>query len=477
MKRPGGRPAKAVGASATAAVIAGAVLWPTNANASVTFEGFASALASQVTIGNQSIPVGLVIEGDGPLTRSRLNTIGDSEGLAAFPYPGDVAAGFPGIAGALAGFPTPAYPFYLSTSYGDAPKDLNYLGISLQSQSGATQTSSKAVAGSDTLGSTALSRVEQERSGSVQAVARATADGVVFGDKFRVSGMKSFTGVIADGFSGKRTTTTSLSFSELSAPGLELVVPNATPSTFPAPNPIPGLPQPPPPEFPPIPLVFGGQTFAAPKIGFIDGSFFVVLPGAPEQKYALPADSAIAAFKAAGINLEYQKPKPIDTGMIGGALRVSFQIPSPPPNQYFSGPTDIAVVLGETTASVDLNPATGDPVLSTDGDVGNAGGGPAAAGSPLGGVDSISGTVLIPGTDPTLGVLPTASGLGTIAGASPAPDGDVASDDALALVGLMGNQESGDVTGMYLLLVSMAAVGFAAATVLRLFGVRFLWKS
>src|SRR4051794_3949669 len=75
------------------------------AHAESAYDALANAYAVQMTLANQSIPLGLVIEGDGPAAQASLDTNGQSNAFASFPYPGDVAAGLPGTAGAIFGAP------------------------------------------------------------------------------------------------------------------------------------------------------------------------------------------------------------------------------------------------------------------------------------------------------------------------------------------------------------------------------------
>src|SRR5258707_540085 len=86
------------------------------------FDALANAYGVAPTITNPSLPLGLTIEGSGPVAQAHLNSIGNSDAFASTPYPGDTVAGLPGTAGAIFSVPIPAYPLIVTTQAGDAPK-------------------------------------------------------------------------------------------------------------------------------------------------------------------------------------------------------------------------------------------------------------------------------------------------------------------------------------------------------------------
>ena len=86
-----------------------------------TYNGQASANASYVLF---ALPKFLIIEnlvnGGGPTAQAALDSLGGSTGFASFPYPGDLAVAFPGLAGTLSGKPVPSYPFVVTSQYPSA---------------------------------------------------------------------------------------------------------------------------------------------------------------------------------------------------------------------------------------------------------------------------------------------------------------------------------------------------------------------
>lgn len=449
-------------------IMIGVVLTASPAEADSAFDALANAYAVQVTATNQSLPVGLVIEGDGPVSSAHLNSSGQSDALAAFPYPGDTVAGLPGLAGALFGVPFPGYPFVAASQYGADPADINYPGVSLHAESGAHHAAAESVFGSDPSGSSSDARVEQLADESVQSIARTAADGLVLGDKVRISGFTSFAKVFADGSTGELTRSTQLSFGRIFVPGLAIQVPANSPTSVPLLNPVPGLPQPPPAAFPPIPLPLGGTTIQAPDIGFVDGQFNVALPGLGAQRFAIPAQPVLDAFKAAGVTLTYQTPVSLETGVVGGALDIKFELPAGPDNPYFQGTTPVTYTVGRSTSLVTLRPLSG-PAF-TSGAAGVLGGTGAGAESGLG-IDGIAGSTDGLGLPPAGGELPASLDGSSVPTAILTPgQGDGA--DLVA-----ANQTYGDVGNIYLALLCGGLVAAFAAWTLRMLGVRFLWSS
>src|SRR5437899_9646466 len=97
---------------------------PVPADTLGTFDARAAASGVNVTVENPSIPLGLVLQGAGPIARAALDSLGTSQALAAGAYPGDLAASLPGTVRTTSGLPLPDYPLLAATSLGDAPKEL-----------------------------------------------------------------------------------------------------------------------------------------------------------------------------------------------------------------------------------------------------------------------------------------------------------------------------------------------------------------
>ena len=181
-----------------------------------------------------------------------------------------------------------------------------------------------------------------------------------------------------------------------------------------------------------------------------------------------------------GINVTYQTAQQTTTGIIAPALTFNFTAPALPQNNYFNGPTGISFTLGRSAASVTLHPVlgaggsasggTGLPVGgSTGGGIGGIGSGTGTT-PPVGGVGgalpSLGGSIpsVVPGGTSSSGV-PNASGSG---GGTTTP--------RLNPVALVDTSQA-DLSGVYLVAVAVAGVALAAASILRLLGVRLLWGS
>jgi hypothetical protein len=153
--------------------------------------------------------------------------------------------------------------------------------------------------------------------------------------------------VTSDG--SKITRATSLQISGIRIPALAFTVP----ATSPGPAPIPNMP------FPSVPLPFAGTTFVAPVLGFYDGQFTIQIPALGKQQFAVPFDSVAAAFKQAGYEVQYAAPTQTPDGIIGATLRLHFQMPAPPDNPMYAGPTDYTIVLGRANASINSEAGSG----------------------------------------------------------------------------------------------------------------------
>ncbi|HUR01513.1 MAG TPA: hypothetical protein VM347_03155, partial [Nonomuraea sp.] len=217
----------------TAAMVAGAP----PAAAELNYEATAEAFAFRMTAANQSLPLGLVIEGQGPLSRARQTSLDQSDALAAFPYPGDSAAQGPGVVGGLIGVPLPAYPLQASTTGGEEPARAQLPGIDLSAESQAALTTARAVVGSGAPGASTLSRIIRTADGGVVSTATTSADGLALGGSATVSGVESMVSVARDG-TGRLTRSTDLAIGRISVPGLTMTIPQ-TLAAPPEPLPLP----------------------------------------------------------------------------------------------------------------------------------------------------------------------------------------------------------------------------------------------
>ncbi|GAA0623896.1 hypothetical protein GCM10009547_28750 [Sporichthya brevicatena] len=435
-------------------------------DAKPSFEGFASAYGMDANFSNASIPLGLTPQFAGPTAEARLNNLGNSDAFAAYPYPGDTAAGLPGTAGAVFGVPIPAYPAIVATQAGDYPKDQEIPGVGLHAESGASNAYGRASAGSDGAGLLSEARVEALADQSVRALARSKAGFNVL-NFLDLSGVVSNAEVTADSTTGELVRIAHTSIGRISVPGLAIAIPESTPGTVPIPIPIPGVAQLPPIEFPTLPIPSGGTTLIAPDLGFRDGTFTVVMPGGDGKPttYAVPADSVLKAFEQQGILITYQAAQELTTGVVAPAITFKYAAAAPPPNQYFNGPTDINFTLGRATASVTLNPAQSAFGLGPSGGLSPGIANGVLPGGSVGAVDSAGLPSL---TTPALGGLP---GTAPVAGAA------VGSDLTGPASYAVSAASTGDLSDIYVACLILAALVLLAASFLRLRVVRFLWGS
>lgn len=430
------------------------------------FDAYAQGVAVNATMRNESFPLGLVIEGIGPEASSRLNSSGQSDAEASFPYVGPVVPGLLGVAAGLYGIPSPGYPLQAATGAGDAPADVSYPGITLHAESGQANNNGSASVVSPSGGGTADSRVDVLASGDVQALADTAVEGAVIGGSMRISGVHSTVVVLADALSGRLTRTASLSIARIHVPGLAIAVPKTSPGSAPVPVPIPGAPQLPDTAFPPIPLPFGGQTLPAPDIGFKDGFFSMTLPGFGANQYAVPAPAVLEAFAAAGYAVTYQPARQTDTGIEGATFSVGYEAPGFPDNPYFSGPVPITYTLGKVVASVTLNPVSYDAGAGLTGSTTDSAAGLGAASAGAGPeVDAAfnGGSGLVPHTGGVPVAAPAGSGLA----------GDL---QATTFVPTAATSST-DLMWVYLVLAATALAALLSMTALSVVGVRPTWRS
>jgi hypothetical protein len=444
------------------------------------FDALANAYGLDMTMANSSLPLGLTAEAAGPTAQAHLDSLGSSDALSSFPYPGDTVAGLPGLAGTLVGnLPVPGYPLVVTTAAGSRPRTEGVPGVSLQASSMASVAEAKAVVGIDAAGFTSSAQVQVLSDQSVQASAGAVFGTNLFG-LVGVSGVESSATVTADASTGKLDRSTHLSIGRISAPGLALVLPPDSPGTIPIPVPVPGLPQLPPIDLPQFPLPLGGATLVEPDIGFEDGTFTIALPILPKVKFAVPAKFVLAAFEALGVKITYQAPEETTTGVIGPALSFSKTLPALPKNNYVNGETPVRFDLGRVTASVTLHPVA--PTGSGFG-IGTGGlGSGSTTGGPTGTTGFGAGST---SSEPTAGTdLPAGLGDSTGGGATtpltPASGtGSTSTSPTTQQAGmsLAGFASTADLSGLYLTCIGIAVVALASASVLRLLGVRLPWGS
>jgi hypothetical protein len=302
----------------------------------ITFDALTSAYGAEFRLTNPSIPTGIAIEGSGPTTQARLNSLPQGNSFASFPYPGDVGANINGPARALSGLPVPDYPLYIQASNNSpAPEGGHFPGIDLTARATDNLSESKATAFTDSAGYVAESSISQGKDGAVTAVSKATQNGMQIGGVLTLQNVFSTARVDLDAF-GKLTKSSSLSVGRFDAPALNIVLPDSFQ----------------PPNSPPIPNPFKGQVLSSPNLSYTDGNFYVTIPGAGPQKYAVPDSAVVDAFKALGMDLSIQKPFGTDTSITAPTLVIKSVLPAPPANQLYAGETPVTYTIGRTSAGI-----------------------------------------------------------------------------------------------------------------------------
>ncbi len=433
------------------------------AGAESSYDALARTETFTLNIANSSIPTGIDIEGGGPQAAVRQDSIGISDASAQLPYAGDTVPGVPGIGAGLFGFTAPPYPFIAASNSGSAPQTVSYPGVTLQAESGDFTTQASATAGQAGSGATASARVDESRLGDVVSTASTGADSVKLGPYATLSDVRSLATVKADGSSGKLTRTTTSSIGRISVPGLKFTVPKQSPGQVPIPVPIPGVPNQAPFEVPPFPFPGGGMTFQDPDLGIQDGFFTVTVPtDGTRQRYAIPAGPVLDALAAQGITLRFQAPQQTRTGVIAGAYVFSYVIPAPPPNGFYNGPTTVTQSTAYALASVNLAPVNA--AVATDVPVAGTDGASDGASDVQVGVDAVAGA-LPTTTIPAVPAAPAAQVPTELIAAGPQPS-----------ITLAGVKVGLGIDNLYLVVAGLALAGLAAATALRLLGVRS-WNS
>ncbi|MGQ0626050.1 MAG: hypothetical protein ACT4PP_15560 [Sporichthyaceae bacterium] len=453
----------ATGLAGLTAAGASAIAWVPSAGAETSdfYEARARSVFVDGYFTNGSIPGGVRPEGGGPQTDAAQSSLDKGDANASFPYFGDVVPTAPGVISGLFGFPVPPYPFTASSTFGAAPAKASYPGIELSAVSRSTSTVADAVVGSSGAGALAHSEIDESADGSVVALASTSSPLTVLGPLVSLKGFESMVRVTADS-TGSLTRQSSFSIDEISVPGLVLKIPEQSPSSFPIPIPfpIPGVPAPDPIPAPPFPFPMGGETISEPKIGFIDGFFTISLPFAgATQKYALPAEPVMAAFKAQGVTLNYTAAQKTKTGLLGGVFTVQYTFPAPPDNPFYQGPTPATFIVGSADASVDRKAATtaaAAPVIAPDvAEVLPADPAPIIDAALAPAVAEVG--LPAPAAVPTVDLVP----------ASPAQSGDTAEFVAAGLPAFTGS----DFSAIYLGLIGVAVVALATVAVVGIKGV------
>jgi hypothetical protein len=459
------------GLAAAAVFGAGSLVWSPSAGAEVNsyYQASARSVVVDGYFTNSTVPGGVRPEGGGPQTDVVQSSLDKGDANASFPYFGDYVATAPGVVSGLFGFPVPPYPLTASSTFGGAPSRVNYPGIELSATSRSTSTVADAIAGSAGAGAISHSEVDESADGNVTANATASSPLTALGPLVSIKGFDSAVSVTADP-NGTLTRTSNFSIDEITVPGLVLRLPEQSPSAYPIPFPvpIPGVPAPEPIPAPAFPVPNGGTTLVEPKIGFINGFFVIQQPFAGEtQKYAVPADAVVQAFKAQGVTIRYTAPQETKDGILGGVFSVEYTFPAPPENPLYQGATPATFIIGDTRAAVTRAPETAG---------GPAGGLGVTAGTTA--VGALPGTAAVPGAELAgIGAVPaTPGGVPTVNFAPQTGDGASGVGASLVAAGLPAFLGS-DFSSLYLALLGLTVLGLLAAAVLGAKGVSARWNS
>jgi hypothetical protein len=439
----GGRSnARGAGVLGVVGLLGGSVLLlPTAEAASPSvFGAAATAGGIQFSFSNDSLPVVQTYELTTPATSSTLSSLGNSLSFASAPSPGDVVQNLPSVAGALVPVPVPPYPFYVAVGTGEDPKEINYPGLTLRAEAGATVVQSRATVGADGVGGISTSRTEVLGDGSVRAVGSAVYKVLDLGPQVSFRGVDASAAVTSS--DGQLTRTSSLSINRIRIPGLAITIPDSAPFG-----------------------AAGGRTLEQPDIGFEDGHFTIQLPFLGGNTYELPASVLAEGLKAAGISMTFQQAQETKNGIIAPALTVSYAVPTPPENPLYNGPGTVRYVVGQAAASVTVPSGAADAQLPGSSGVANGNGTGAGVLPSTAGIDAAAGSL------PALG-----AGLGgslpAVAGTPSAVNGTFAASPVVRADRVTYSAPfTKDLSAIYLVVVALAALG-VLVSILRQLGVR-----
>lgn len=281
-----------------AALLMSTGAWPGSAQADARLQPF-TALARADALRAHVTATGFVASdlGDvsGPSAQAKLDSLGDSEGFAAFPYPGDTAVSGPGLVVALAapqlGVPAPQLPSYplAARSQYPAPRDVavTWGPVQLSAHSAERSSSGHAVGGAGDSGGNSVgftvagSSVSVAESGTLISDATAMVEAVTLGGILRIGAMRASAHVEAPS-TGRPTATSAFSVE--------------------------------------------GVTVAGTPVGLDDQGF--VMAGTHQP---LPPSSSLAqALAASGISVAYLEPATDGGGVQSGGLSIT--VPQRTPN-------------------------------------------------------------------------------------------------------------------------------------------------
>lgn len=398
---------------------------PTHAD--VFFRASAIADGLNTIVGGAGVPFGAVTEGGSPAAQAVLDSVGNSKGYAANPYPGDFAVSLPGtVAGVLPiPAPVPGYPAFVTSDSANQPEaHADYAAYTLSSTSDDVGTHATATEGdkADDEGYAVADAQTRVVDGSgVHVMATSTVDA------FAVPGVLSF---------GTVTTTAEITRAEGSKPQVKSSI------------------------------EVWGVTVAGQPVGFRDGHF--VAPGTDQP---LPADPLDGVLGQAGVSVRYVGAERLPNGIASPAVEVTITQEAPAGNPA-SGQYKVTHVLGRSIATLDVNGrAAAATPTAPGGGVGathpgtTSGGGTAATGQPSGPVGSSAPDLGNAGTSGTA----ESNGPPEVASA---PQSGTPGPAALA-ASMPGHVETVDI---YLAIVVAAAFLAVSSQLVRSLGSNYGWR-
>jgi hypothetical protein len=386
---------------------------------STSYSGTARADAFRIGVSATGLIVSSLADASGPTAQTRMDSLGTSVGFAAFPYPGDVIVGAPGLVTSLL-LPQlglrppnlPAYPLAVSSQYPGQPSqkvDQPALSLSAESTSGSSAghaTATGSDSGGNAMGkavSNATSNVDS--SGVVVADAASTVESVTINSILRIGRVVATAHATSSG-TGTSTTRSSFSAEGISVVGVPVVLTEKG-------------------------LVLAGSTVPPP-----------------------PSSSVAQALAGSGIGVRYLAPV-ISPGEVQSAgIVVSVSVPSPTGNKFTVVYTFGIVHAGAVEASAPPGPT------------------PSAGPTTAGGVVAIRPTAAAPGAGATIFAPAAASSPSNGAQASAVP-GTITGPLRTSTV----PAPTTSALSFYLVLVVGAAVAVSGSALLRHFAVRLAWTS
>lgn len=153
------------------------------------FTGVANAHATRIQLNVPSAPVSPeVLDVGGPSALAELDSIGSSRAYAAYPFPGEVTANYPGLVRGLSGAPVPPdYPLFITSRYPATPSAQGGGGpVALSATSEEDASHGLAVVGSETgddqvIGLARSESTAQNAAGQVAMVGKTEVSGVRVG--------------------------------------------------------------------------------------------------------------------------------------------------------------------------------------------------------------------------------------------------------------------------------------------------------